>query len=230
MKYKLLAVNSDAKTVRGLDKGFLTGILYLSAADTLGFVNLCTRAGACKAGCLVSAGRGAFDSVWDGRARKTLLLVNDRAEFLRRLRADIFTLIRDATAQGKIPCLRLNGTSDLPWLALQMSHEFPEMQFYDYSKLQHPWTRVRANYHITQSFDPVTVPWSECKDALDHGINVAVVFRTPKGKPLPQSWNGIRVVDGDLSDLRFLDDRGVIVGVRAKGKAKQDTTGFVVCA
>jgi hypothetical protein len=35
------------------------------------------------------------------------------------------------------------------------------------------------------------------------------------------------VFNGDESDLRFLDPKGVIVGLYAKGKAKKDTSGFV---
>src|SRR5579872_3423096 len=111
-KYKLLSVNSDAKTSKGFDKGYLTGILYLAPADTVGATNTCPRAGACKVGCLFSAGRGAFDGIWNGRARKTLLYHYDRQEFYRQLRADIFRLVREASELGKIPAVRLNGTSD----------------------------------------------------------------------------------------------------------------------
>jgi hypothetical protein len=37
-------------------------------------------------------------------------------------------------------------------------------------------------------------------------------------------------VDGDKDDLRFLDPQGVIVGLKAKGDAKHDDTGFVIDA
>jgi hypothetical protein len=58
-------------------------------------------------------------------------------------------------------------------------------------------------------------------------MNVAVVFGVPKSKPLPVGYLGRPVFNGDDSDLRFLDPRGVVVGLYAKGKAKKDTTGFV---
>ena len=48
--------------------------------------------------------------------------------------------------------------------------------------------------------------------------NETYIERVAKGK----------VVNGDESDLRFLDPRNSIVGLKAKGKAKKDTTGFVV--
>ena len=57
-----------------------------------------------------------------------------------------------------------------------------------------------------------------------NGMNVAVVFR----KELPATYLGRKVINGDETDLRFLDEKNVIVGLKAKGKAKKDTSGFVV--
>jgi hypothetical protein len=61
--------------------------------------------------------------------------------------------------------------------------------------------------------------------AIAKGMNVATVFR----KELPSTYIGLNVINGDSDDLRFLDPKGVIVGLTAKGKAKTDTTGFVKC-
>jgi len=44
---------------------------------------------------------------------------------------------------------------------------------------------------------------------------------------MPNTYAGAPVVDGDASDLRFLDPDGVVVGLKAKGDAKKDTSGFV---
>src|SRR5579863_3921296 len=172
-KYKLLDVENDAKTIKGSAHGWLTGILYLAPADESGVINLCKNAGSCRKPCLFTSGHGRFDSVWNGRVRKTVLFVNWREEFYRQLRHDIETLIRDASRRGMRPAVRLNGTSDRPDIALTLASEFPDVQFYDYTKLPRPWLRTRANYHLTQSFDPVTVPWDTCADALTHGVNVA---------------------------------------------------------
>ena len=55
------------------------------------------------------------------------------------------------------------------------------------------------------------------------------MFDTKKGEPLPTSWKGFPVYDGDDTDVRFLDPKGgYVIGLRAKGKAKKDKTGFVV--
>jgi hypothetical protein len=127
-----------------------------------------------------------------------------------------------------VPCVRLNGTSDLGWegIARELMQKYPDVQFYDYTKVLGRMLRFLegkfpSNYHLTFSK-------SESNDAdvlqvLQNGGNVAVVF-----KNMPVQYNGYNVVDGDASDLRFLDSTNVIVGLKAKGKARKDTSGFVV--
>ena len=222
----LLSVSADAKTIKGEKKGYLTGILYLLPADSSGIINVCANATpGCKASCLNTAGRGAFSSVQQGRMRKTKWLVQDRPGFMEQLHHDIELLAKQAKEQGFKPCVRLNGTSDLPWMAKEMQYQFPKIQFYDYTKHPFPWTRMDANYHLTFSLSERNeVHAGEC---LMNRVNVAVVFDTKKGEPLPKFWKGWRVIDGDLSDLRFKDPKGVIVGLRAKGRAKKDCSGFV---
>ena len=45
---------------------------------------------------------------------------------------------------------------------------------------------------------------------------------------IPTSWEGMDVISGDDHDLRFTDPHSKIIGLQAKGKAKQDNSGFVV--
>jgi hypothetical protein len=222
----LLSVSSDAKTIKGEKKGFLTGILYLLSSDSSGITNVCAYATpGCKASCLNTAGRGAFSSVQQGRLRKTRLMVEDRVEFLRQLVEDVARLECCAKNRGFKPCVRLNGTSDLPWMAQCITPLFPKVRLYDYSKIPKPWERTQNNYHLTFSLSEKNE--GDALESLLHDINVAVVFNTKKGESLPKAWRGYRVIDGDLSDLRFLDPSPVIVGLRAKGRAKKDCTGFV---
>ena len=61
-----------------------------------------------------------------------------------------------------------------------------------------------------------------------HKTNIAVVFSTKRSGELPKTWKGRKVIDSDLHDLRLLDKKGVICGLRAKGKARKDKSGFVV--
>ena len=53
------------------------------------------------------------------------------------------------------------------------------------------------------------------------------MFGIKKTLPMPEIYEGLSVFNGDDSDLRFLDPKGVVVGLYAKGKAKKDTSGFV---
>lgn len=221
----------NAKTIKGEKLGYLTGILYLAPATESGVMNTCQFASeGCKADCLFTAGRGIFESVRDARIKKTKWLAADRAGFVTQLRKDIVRIVRSADKQELRPAIRLNGTSDLAWLGMQFSREFGDVQFYDYTKLPKPYLRTSPNYHLT--FSRSEINNSDVLDCLEHKINVAMVFDTKRGQPLPHLWNGYKVLDGDLHDLRFLDGyQSAIIGLRAKGKARKDTsTNFVLAA
>ena len=162
----------------------------------------------------------------NARIEKTRFMVADYSGFLSSLAYDIETLRRKAIKRGLKPACRVNGTSDIPKLAHAMAEMFPDVMFYDYTKIPQPWKRERANYKLTFSHSETNL--QDCLDALAHGVNVAVVFGIKKGHALPETWNGYEVVNGDESDLRFTDKRGVVVGLYAKGAAKNDCSGFVV--
>lgn len=234
----LLNIDSNAKTVKGQKKGYLTGILYLAPHRESGAMNVCANASpGCIATCLFSAGRGAFPKVRQARVRKTLEFKRDPAIFVDSLVKEITRLCKTAAKRGLIPVVRLNGTSDLPWEVIKGSdgrtlmQVFPKVQFYDYTKSHERMLRFRwslswpQNYHLTFSR-------SECNGDKARSwavtASVAVPFAVKRGQPLPKEWGGFPVIDGDEHDLRFLDPRGVVVGLRAKGKARKDTTGFVV--
>ena len=231
----LLSVMADAKTKKGIKYGYLTGVLYLAPATSSGKFNTCASASAgCIAACLNFAGRSRFDAkIQVARVRKTHELFADREVFMARLEHDIKALVRKAARMGLTPAVRLNGTSDLPWLSIELAKRFPDVQFYDYTKHARPWTRSASNYHVTFSWSGENM--EACREALANGVNVAVPFDLKKGAELPATWQGYSVVDGDLSDLRFLDEVGVIVGLRVKSvskdrKASGMANGFVQIA
>lgn len=226
--YRRLLTSANAKTQKGESLGYFTGILYLSPSDESGIMNTCQFATAgCRQACLgAHAGRNVMPANVQSRFWKTMLLAENRALFLDCLRWDIGKIARRAKALGMKPAIRVNGSSDLAWIGMQMAAEFPEVQFYDYTKLPKPELRVRANYAITFSYSGENL--QDALHALAHGVNVAVVFDTQKGAALPATWHGYRVIDGDAHDLRFLDDRGVVVGLRAKGRARKQTSCFIV--
>ena len=232
----LLSVSSDAKTVKGETLGFLTGILYLAPANTTKW-NTCPLAkiAQCDVACLNSAGRGAFSSVQQARINKTEWFFTERNDFMQQLVVDIAKLIRKAYKKGLKPLVRLNGTSDIRWESVAFTDvtgieyvnifaAFPNIQFYDYTKRGNR-TELPSNYDLTFSYSGVEGFQPYVENALLNNMRMAVVFR--KEKDIPQSFMGIPVVSGDNSDVRHLDDK-VIVGLYAKGKAKLDTTGFVV--
>lgn len=221
----LLTVNADAKTAKGTGRGYLTGILYLAPSDLSGF-NVCPFASkGCKQACLFSAGRGKFYSVNRARITKTLAFIADRARFEAALDKSIAGVIRKAQRANLTPVIRLNGTSDLQIERIYsgLLAKYSDVQFYDYTKavyrLQKP---LPANYHLTFSLSETNL--DQAKQALALGFNVAAVFRTV----LPAEFLGVPVVNGDSTDLRFLDPKGGhVVGLKAKGLAKRDTSGFV---
>lgn len=220
---KLLS-RANTKTLKGEKYGFLTHILHLAPYNVSGY-QVCPKAKTCQVACLNSSGRGIFENVQSARIRKTRYFFENREAFMNGLFDDISNAIRYAEKRGLIPVFRLNGTSDIAWEKIRVKdfrnifEAFPDVTFYDYTKI--PSRKTPENYHITFSHDGLN--WQACRDALLTGQNVAVVF-----DKIPEKFRGWPTIDGDQSDLRFKDKSRVIVGLKAKGKAKTDFSGFVV--
>lgn len=198
-------------------------IMYLSPYNISG-VNVCPNASpGCAAACLNMSGRGVFNNVQTGRLNRTRHYLADRISFLADLKSEIVKLAK----KHKNLAIRLNGTSDLnfnPFIR-KIGQIYPNIIFYDYTKnINQALNSIdMPNYHVT--FSRSENNWHDCLKALEAGINVSVVFKSK----LPDTFNGYPVIDGDLTDARFLDQKGVIIGLLAKGsKAKKDTSGFVV--
>lgn len=220
----VLSVQADAKTIKGAKRGYLSGILYLAPTNLSG-IDVCPMASeGCKASCLFSAGRGRFQSVTRARMVKTLAYHFDRARFADTVKKSIRSLLVKAKNKRMVPVVRLNGTSDILFERLtDIIQSFPDVTFYDYSKVtKRLFWDIPANYHLTFSLSESNE--SDAKFALSKGYNVAAVFR----KDIPESMWGYPVISGDQDDLRFLDPKGVIVGLKAKGAAKKDQSGFVI--
>jgi hypothetical protein len=234
----LLGIASDAKTVKGEVLGIRTAIQYLAPADVSGR-NVCQFASdGCRAACLNTAGRGKFDMVQNARIRRTNRFFDDRGAYMARLVFEVARHVTEAIRDGMIPAVRLNGTSDLPWERLKCERDgitYPSImaafaaenvQFYDYTKVPVSKRNPASNYHLTFSLSEDND--ADAYDALAAGYNVAVVFDIKsRGGELPATFMGREVINADDSDVRFYDPEGVIVGLKAKGDAKSDTSGFV---
>jgi hypothetical protein len=210
----------------------------LAPADLSGF-NTCPKATAgCKAACLNTAGRGGMfkkgettNAIQKARIRKTKMFYEQRQDFMLTLKKDIELAIKQSKKLGLIPVIRLNGTSDLSWEKYDMIPGqnvfecFPDIQFYDYTKILGRKVKGIANYNLT--FSAADGNDADVYSAISQGYNIATVFGIKKTLPMPETYMGRPVFNGDESDLRFLDPKGVVVGLYAKGKAKKDTSGFV---
>ena len=217
-----LLTTSNYKTLKGERMGILTGILHL-APYTLSGVNVCPKATqGCASSCLNTAGRGAFSNVQQARIRRTEMFFQNREKFMQLLRKDIESLRSKATRLGMQCAIRLNGTSDIDWRRFGIFEAYPDVQFYDYTKVYRRMVEARpSNYHLT--FSRSEVNDDEAIKVLSQNGNVAVVF-----DHLPTDWNGYKVIAGDDNDVRFSGEQGVVIGLLAKGKARKDKTGFVV--
>jgi hypothetical protein len=232
--FKLLST-ANPKIQKGTKKGYLSFILHLAPA-TLSGHNTCPKATAgCIAACLNTAGRGGMfrkgentNVIQKARIRKTEYFYADRVGFMTDLVEDIMKAVNFARRKGLTPVFRLNGTSDLSWEKYATPYgadniftQFPTLQFYDYTKVLGRKVAGLDNYHLT--FSKADGNDADVARAMASGMNVAAVF-----DKLPESYMGKTVVDADEDDLRFLDPKGVVLGLKAKGRAKKDYSGFVI--
>ena len=242
----LLTVSSDSKTIKGEKKGYLTGILYLSPHKMSG-KNYCSHATpGCLFGCLNTAGRGQMDFCQEARLKRSLYLNLHKQDFMLELYIRIQNLIKRAERLNLIPCIRLNGTSDIKFENLKFVFNgkkrtliqiFKTVQFYDYTKFpldKRSYNKLPGNYDLTFSLAETRENRIEALKLLNQGQRVAAVYDHNQDLPEFQEfhYNGksfkFPVIDADSTDLRFKDPGNVICGLKAKGRAKKDTSGFVL--
>ena len=227
--FKLLST-ANPKIQKGTKMGYLSFILHLAPADLSGRETCPKRTAGCTAACLNTAGRGGMfkrgettNMIQKARIRKTQLFFADRDAFMFDLFKDIQKAIRFAERKGLTPVFRLNGTSDLSWekytvgtTDMNLFQLFPTVQFYDYTKVLGRKVAQYKNYHLT--FSKADGNDSDVAEALFQGMSVVAVYDAiPAGVP-----------SADETDLRFLDPKGVMLGLKAKGRAKKDYSGFVI--
>lgn len=242
MQNRIFSVD-NAKASKAVALGYLDAIHYMAPADLAGVGNLCPDAtSGCTNICLgehaghagiIPAG-STTNNVRDSRKAKAQRFMRDRDAYLMDMVKSICKVSIQAANLSLTPVIRPNGSTDIPFERIRITFPggqkqsslmsvFPHLQFMDYTKsIRRLRGILPANYHLT--FSRSETNEAECLEALRLGFNVAAVFRT-----LPSTYLGVPVIDGDAHDLRFLDPKGVVVGLTPKGrKAKADTSGFVI--
>lgn len=210
-----------------------TFILYLSPFNQNSFgINVCPKASpGCVASCLFSAGRGRFSNVINARTNKTDFLLSDKLGFLTMLKNELVKINNKAIKESKKIAIRLNGTSDLDFVGMVKNKlnfdllSLENLLFYDYTKIYGKALKYKdsKNYFVTLSLAENS-NLNEIKMALNLGINVSAVFKNN----IPDQLLGFPVIDGDKTDIEMIFNTGVILGLKAKGKAKKDKTGFAI--
>ena len=233
-----LLTSGNQKILKGEKLGYITKGIHLAPANLSGYEVCQWRSKGCTMACLNTAGRGQMQRTQDSRIAKTKLFFEERFDFLTKLSKEIISSVKSASKKSMQAVFRPNLTSDIAWEniinedGVTIFEKHGKTQFYDYTKsfkrmcafLGKPFIKGEkfpSNYHLT--FSRSEHNDTKCEMALAMGGNVAVVFRNQ----LPKTWKGFEVVNGDETDLRFLDKKGVVVGLIEKGLAKKDSTGFV---
>lgn len=247
-KAKLLTNGANNPKTALDSEGIESVIMHLSPHRGAGVGNMCAWATeGCILACLNTSGMGQIKGdvtpenllkykLHQSRIARTRRFMIERDEFMWDLRNELGNLEKRALKRESLPVARLNGTSDIPWENIRHEGDsvmgwFPSIQFMDYTK-----SRTRAvkaadeynegwptNYHLTLSRSEEWDPGETEYIIKEYGVNVAVVF-----DELPDKFEGCEVINGTLNDWRFRDPKGVVVGLLAKGRAKKDTSGFVV--
>ena len=219
-------LSTSQKTEKCLTVDVLARVLYMTPGI------YCSHATAgCLRACLGHcSGHMQMPTHAAARDRRAALYLADPGRFIRRVEDELTFLLDEAKFLGLQPAARLNGSSDIPWESHhpELFEAFPSIQFFDYTKnplrmnrflAQNDWPK---NYHLTFSVTPEN--HREARQVMEAYGTVTVVF-SPN---IPNTWWSYPVIDGDKHDARFLDRSGVVVGLRAKGQARVDLTGFTV--
>jgi hypothetical protein len=232
-------INSSAKIVKNKKVSMqYTYIIYLAPAETSGYQVCSHSTPECRMGCLATSGRAGIEIhtgksiIRDARIKKTRMLFENTHYFMEWVIAEMHKYQRKAKKDGYGFSVRLNGTSDINWQIVRafdnrnLFETFPDVQFYDYTKVPSRFENKPANYHLTFSYTGHACNAKDCLELLAKGQNVAVVFDVKKGQPLPKKFMGYKVIDGDLTDYRPNDGKGVIVGLRFKRIANKENANI----
>ena len=258
----------SAKAIKAGGYGYLNAIHYMAPASTAGVGNLCAHASLeCIALCLGTySGQAAMvadlengtNSVRESRKYKARLFMKNRAVYMNETARAIIKILRKADRENLIPCIRLNGSTDISWERIRFkidaktskalavyygeiesvdidetyyeSREFTLLSLFPIVQFVDYTKNPKRLYSKPSNLD-LTLSYSarNSADCVKALLDGHNVAMVFHGG-LPDWFAGFPVIDGDKHDLRHLDAKGgFIVGLSPKGnKAKKDKSGFVV--
>jgi len=232
------AVNSSPKLKKnGKVSQQHTYGLYLAPHKLSGY-NVCPNATKeCIMGCLYASGYTGIEicsgrtEIQDARINKTKMFFENPDFFMQWLVSDIRNKSKNATKKGFGFSVRLNCTSDIDWANVRLNglnifEIFPETTFYDYTKNVKKFINKPDNYHLTLSYTGRN--WNQCKTVMSQGHNVAMVFNVRKESDIPTTHKGYEVINGDITDYRIDDAKGIIVGLKWKRIANKEAEQYVL--
>jgi len=214
-----------------------TYAIYLAPANISGY-NVCSHSTPeCRMGCLATSGRTAVEIfsgrniIRNARIKKTRLFAEYQDFFMAWMIAEIKLKQAKAKREHFYFSVRLNATSDINWQKVFYKDKtifeiFPEITFYDYTKNHNKFNDIVPNYHLTLSYTGRN--WDKCLKILAKGHNVAMIFNVKHEKDLPAMYSQYQVVNGDLTDYRVDDAKGIIVGLKWKRIANRDAEKIVL--
>lgn len=234
-------VNPSSKTQKNETvSGQHTYLVYLAPAKTSGY-NTCSHSTPeCRRGCLATSGRAGMElncksnpvnRIEQARIKKTRLFYEHPEFFMAWMIDEIKSKQALAVKKNMGFSVRLNGTSDIDWQNVKVNGQsifeiFPDITFYDYTKNPAKFVNKPNNYHLTLSYTGRN--WKACEAVLKQGINVAVVFNVKREADIPAMFRGYKVINGDITDYRVDDAKGIIVGLKWKRIADKQAEADVL--
>jgi hypothetical protein len=220
-------VNHSRKMAKGKTFDVMTYSVYLASSDSSGY-NVCPMANVfCKNACLNYSGHGRYNRTQKARIRKTRLFFENRDLFMKILFHEIAYFKKRAAKKGLSFAVRFNATSDINLKQLKLDglnvlEQFPDIQFYDYTKVYKYLFLANEYENLDMTFSYSGENWNECENALQNGFRVSAIFE----KELPETFKGYPVIDGDQYDMRYFDPNDVIVGLRVKKVSSKELNQF----
>jgi hypothetical protein len=218
------AVNNSTKHEKAFKFDELVYTIYFAPAKMSGYEVCPMRSDECTLLCLNESGRNKMDTkvntINNSRIKKTKLFFEEREFLVRWIIDEIKSAKAKAENLGYSFSVRLNNTSDITPESFYINDNgtkrnlleiFPDVQFYDYTKVSKRLELVRKykNYDITFSYSGTNM--TECLSMLSNNVRVAMVFNK-----VPENYMNFKVVDGDKYDMRYRDEKNVIIGLKFK--------------